>query len=170
MMQVTTPKRDRSPLRLRVAGVLAATAIALLPVPSAADQGGISFWLPGAFGSLAAVPGQPGWALGTIYYHSSVDAGGNVAASRAIRLGNRTTNLTVNLNATLDGNVDVALIVPSYTFASPVLGGQLTTSLMAVVGNSQASIDATVTGALGPIGFAASRSVSDSLFSAGDLF
>ena len=153
-----------------MAGVLAATAIALLPVPSAADQGGISFWLPGTFGSLAAVPGQPGWALGTIYLHSSVEAGGNVAASRAIRLGNRTTNLRVNLNADLRGDVDIVAIAPGYTFASPVLGGQLTTILMAIVGNSHASIDATVTGALGPIGFAASRSVSDSLFSAGDLF
>ena len=27
--------------------------------PAAADQGGISFWLPGAFGSLAATPLTP---------------------------------------------------------------------------------------------------------------
>jgi hypothetical protein len=28
---------------------------------AAADEGGVSFWLPGLFGSLAAVPQQAGW-------------------------------------------------------------------------------------------------------------
>jgi hypothetical protein len=59
---------------------------------------------------------------------------------------------------------------PAYTFATPVLGGQLTASVLAIVGRSQARVDANVTGALGSIGFAASRSISDSLFSYGDLF
>jgi hypothetical protein len=34
-----------------------------------ADEGGVSFWLPGIYGSLAAVPAQPGWSLPVIYYH-----------------------------------------------------------------------------------------------------
>ncbi len=140
------------------------------PRPSRADQGGISFWLPGAFGSLAATPVQPGWALGTIYLHSSVSAGGDVAASRAIRLGDRTTNLTINLDARIKAAVDAIAIAPSYTFATPVLGGQLTVTMLTLIGNSQATIDANITGALGPIGFAASRSISDSLFSASDVF
>jgi hypothetical protein len=137
---------------------------------ASADQGGIGFWLPGAFGSLAAVPGQPGWSLGTIYLHSSVSAGGDVAASRAIRLGNTTANLNVNLNANIKGDVDVIMLAPSYTFATPVLDGQLTLSMLALGGRSYGAIDASVTGALGPIGFAASRSVSDTLVSYGDLF
>jgi len=140
------------------------------PALSYADQGGISFWLPGAFGSLAATPTTPGWALGTIYLHSSVSAGGDVAASRAIRLGNRTTNLTVSLDAKLKGDVDFMFFAPSYTFATPVFGGQLAVSLLGAVGNSQAEINANVAGALGPIGFGTSRSVTDSLFSGADLF
>jgi len=40
--------------------LLAAFAIVWVPSTVMADQGGISFWLPGLFGSLAAVPGQPG--------------------------------------------------------------------------------------------------------------
>ena len=28
-----------------------------------ADEGGVSFWLPGLFGSFAAAPGTPGWAV-----------------------------------------------------------------------------------------------------------
>jgi hypothetical protein len=34
-----------------------------------ADAGGVGFWLPGLFGSLAAVPTVPGWAYSTIYLH-----------------------------------------------------------------------------------------------------
>ena len=49
-------------------GIAAAVAIALsfitIPDKARADQGGISFWLPGSFGSLAATPVTPGWALG----------------------------------------------------------------------------------------------------------
>ncbi len=156
--------------RLASALVLGLMVVALNPRPAAADQGGISFWLPGAFGSLAAVPGHPGWSLGAIYLHSSVSAGGDVAASRAIRFGNRTTNLTVNLDAQLRGNVDIGVLAPGYTFAQPVLGGQLTLSMLAIYGRDQANIDANITGALGPIGFATSRSVSRELTAFGDLF
>ena len=33
---------------------------------SHADEGGVGFWFPGLFGSLAAVPQVPGWAIGII--------------------------------------------------------------------------------------------------------
>lgn len=149
---------------------LATTLTATVSAPARADQGGVSFWLPGAFGSLAATPVTPGWAFGSIYIHSTVRGGGNVAASRAIRLGNATTNLTVNLDARIKGAIDAIALAPSYTFATPVLNGQLTVTMLALVGNTTAGIDANITGALGPIGFATSRSISDSLFSYSDLF
>jgi hypothetical protein len=38
-----------------------------LPTPLLADEGGVSFWLPGLFGSLAAVPGEPGPSYAMIY-------------------------------------------------------------------------------------------------------
>jgi len=135
-----------------------------------ADQGGVSFWLPGAFSSLAATPLQPGWSLGMVYLHSSVSAGGNVAASRAINLPNRTVPLTVNLNADLNARVDVGLLSPSYVFTEPVFGGQFALTMLAVYGRQQANIDANVAGALGPIGFATSRSIDQSLSAFGDLF
>jgi hypothetical protein len=47
--------------------VLAFAAVASTPRIALADEGGVSFWLPGLFGSLAAVPQQPGWSLATIY-------------------------------------------------------------------------------------------------------
>ncbi len=30
---------------------------------AAADEGGVSFWLPGQFSSFASVPSDPGWTL-----------------------------------------------------------------------------------------------------------
>jgi hypothetical protein len=47
-----------------------------------ADEGGVGFWLLGAYGSLAAVPQQPGWSLSTVYYHTDVSASGDVARAR----------------------------------------------------------------------------------------
>ena len=73
-------------------------ALTVAPNVALADEGGVSFWLPGMFGSLAATPQQPGWSLATIYYHTSVEAGGDVAASREITIG----RIPVNLNANLD--------------------------------------------------------------------
>lgn len=145
-------------------------AVTLLAAPARADQGGISFWLPGAFGSLAATPVTPGWAMGTIFLNEFVRAGGEVASSRAIRLGNATTNLNVTLDARLNAAVNAIALAPSYTFATPVVGGQLTVTMLTIVGSSNARIDANLTGTLGPIGFARERSISDSLFSASDVF
>src|SRR5580692_9773952 len=42
-----------------------------------ADAGGLSYWLPGTFGSLAAAPGVPGWAYSTIYLHVQEKAQGD---------------------------------------------------------------------------------------------
>jgi hypothetical protein len=93
-----------------------------------------------------------------------------VAASRAIAFPNRTVNLNVNLNAELNGQADLGVLSPNYVFATPVLGGQLAVSTLFIYGRSAADIDATITGALGPIGFATQRSVSDALSAFGDIF
>jgi len=153
------------------ASVLAAIVYALGSQPSAADQGGVSFWLPGTFGSLAATPLQPGWSWSTLYLHSSVSAGGDVAASRAIRIPpDRAVNLSVNLNAQIKGTADVAAFGPTYVFATPVLGGQFAITALGIGGQQHASIDANIAGSLGPIGFATERSISDTLTAFGDVF
>jgi hypothetical protein len=64
--------------------ICSAIALACFASAAKADEGGVSFWIPGFFGSLAATPQQPGWSLATIYYHTSVSAGGNVALAREI--------------------------------------------------------------------------------------
>jgi hypothetical protein len=51
---------------------------------SFADEGGVSFWVPGLFGSLAAAPQVPGWQFAAINYYTNVSASGTVAAAREI--------------------------------------------------------------------------------------
>src|ERR1700759_1721037 len=92
----------------------ALAATALMPQSSKADEGVVSFWVPGLFGSLAAVPQQqPGWQLVTTYYHTSVSAGPDVSRAREISIGNFPANLTATVNANLKANVDLGLFVSS---------------------------------------------------------
>jgi hypothetical protein len=148
----------------------AITAAALtVPQIAQADEGGVSFWVPGFFGSLAATPQQPGFAMASIYYHTTVSAGGEVAFARQVSRGNITANLSGNVGANLDASADLVLLAPSYTFATPVLGGQAAVALLVPVGRANASVDATLTGTVGPIGFTRSAGRDDSVSGFGDL-
>ncbi len=53
-----------------VAGIAGMFALLGHPQAAFADEGGVSFWVPGFFGSLAATPQQPGWSVANIYYHT----------------------------------------------------------------------------------------------------
>jgi len=46
---------------------LVLSAMIVVTKTAQADEGGVGFWLPGLFGSLAAAPQVPGWSLGMIY-------------------------------------------------------------------------------------------------------
>ena len=135
-----------------------------------ADEGGVSFWIPGFYGSLAAVPPQPGWSVVTIYYHTSVRAGGDVTFARQVNRGGITTNFSGNLAFNLDLDADLAIVIPTYSFSRPVLGGRLSVSLMGIAGREQAAVDATLTG-VGPLGLVSiSRGRSDDATGSSDLF
>lgn len=153
----------RGPLALAIA-----TSISIA-TPAFADEGGVSFWLPGLFGSLAAVPQQPGFSFGMIYYHTSVSAGADVAFARQVSRGRLTTNFTGNLSANLGADADLGLAVPTYTFASPLFGARASISMLVPFGRNKVDVDATLMGALGPIGFTAGASRSDSVSGFGDL-
>src|ERR1700742_1252267 len=124
----------------RRVGVAAASVLASGIVLSSqcalADESGISFWVPGFFGSLAATPQQPGWALANIYYHTSVSASGSVALAREFQIGEVPTNVTVaaRQNASVNANGDLGFVIPTYVFATPVLGGQASASLIGAYG------------------------------------
>jgi hypothetical protein len=146
-----------------------------VPTIAAADEGGVSFWLPGLFGSLAAVPQQqPGWSLATIYFHDSVTAGADVGRAREFTIGNIPINASANLSARLNSNIDLALVVPTYTFANSFFGGQVALSLMGIHGGVNTSLAGTLSGTLGtPFGsvsFLRSPAISDSVMGFGDLY
>jgi hypothetical protein len=123
----------RSTPREALAGALALGVVMVSQTLAKADEGGVSFWIPGFFGSLAAAPQQAGWSLTTMYYHASVSAGGDVAIARERTLGNIPVNLTLsaNLNASVSSQADLGFMVLSYVLPTPVLGGQVSFALLA---------------------------------------
>jgi hypothetical protein len=143
---------------------------AFAPPVAMADEGGVSFWLPGLFGSLAAVPGQPGFSFANIYYHTTVSAGIDVAAAREVTIGRFNPTVSALLNGSLNASADLYLAIPSYVFATPVLGGQASVSMATIYGRSNTSLAATVSGSLGPIPFTRSDSIADSVTGFGDLY
>jgi hypothetical protein len=149
---------------------IGAVAAGSASVPACADEGGVSYWLPGRFGSLAAVPGVPGWSMAEVYYHTSVGASGTVAAARQIQIGRIPANVNVSLNANLTAQADLLLLNPTYTFATPVLGGQLAIGITGLFGRSSANIDGTLTALLGPLPITRTGSIGDSITSFGDLY
>lgn len=154
--------------RLLQTGVVAAAMFAT-PQFALADEGGVSFWVPGFFGSLAATPQQAGWSLATVYYHTSVKAGGEIVFARQVSRGRIATNFSGNLDASLNADADLGFVIPTYVFATPVLGGQAAVSLVVPGGRNKVSADATLTGALGPIGFTRSGGRTDTTMGFGDI-
>ncbi len=138
------PSRHRRRLVSAVAGpakcITAAALVAafLGPQRALADDSGISFWLPGLFGSLAATPGVPGWAWSTVYIHNEVAAGAGQQFPRGGRI-----------DIGIAGRVDLVAFGPTYIFATPVLGAQASASLLGVAARSEASAALSLTGPLG---------------------
>jgi hypothetical protein len=153
-----------------VCGALTLAAVFSFTGFSLADEGGVSFWLPGQVGILAAAPQQPGWALAIINYYTSVNAGGSVAAAREITAGRFSTTVNLSLKANLNASAELALVNPSYTFATPVFGGQFAVSMTGIVGRSTTDLNGTLTASVGPLAVTRQGSLSDSVTSFGDLY
>lgn len=104
--------------------VRATAALALtvaLGVPQSAlraDEGGVSFWLPGQYGSFAAIAPDPGFSLPLQSYCYQGDAGGE----RELERGGK-------LSADLDTDFCAQFIAPTWTFDTTVLGGRPSLSL-----------------------------------------
>jgi len=141
-----------------------------------ADESGVSFWVPGFFGSLAATPQQPGWSVANIYYHTSVEAGGNVALAREFQIGQIPANLTAtaHLNATVNATGDLGFVIPTYVFATPVLGGQASASLIGAYGVVSTTLAGQLAGSItgpggGSIPFMRSDDINNTTWGFGDL-
>jgi hypothetical protein len=131
---------------------LAALAIAAISAPrAAADEGGVSFWLPGQYGSFAAAAPTPGWSMPLVLYNY----GGAIGAGRLLPRGRL---LSSGLNESFDG----LFIAPTFTPATTILGAQPNFSLAFAPAYTSTSAHI----GLDPL----PASQSDSLFGGSDLY
>lgn len=98
-----------------------------------ADEGGASFWLPGQYASLAAVPPSPGWSLSTDAYFYS----GGVSASEIFSHGR-------TLSAGEDMGEALLLLSLAYAPETKVLGGQPSLSIGGGYGGNRVQADLAV--------------------------
>ncbi|MGB9319232.1 MAG: hypothetical protein WCB77_01315, partial [Pseudolabrys sp.] len=115
----------RSFVRLKFAARIAAVPIAgsivvATATSSRADEGGVSFWVPGFFGSLTAAPQVPGFSFANVLYYSQVSAGGNVAFAKQVPLGNINVNFNGNLNANVHGSAEPRRIIAEWRKTQPM--------------------------------------------------
>jgi len=108
--------------------------------------------------------------MAEVYYHTSVSAFGNAAAAREIQVGRIPATVNVDLNLHLNAQADLVLLNPTYTFATPVLGGQLAIGVTGLFGRSSANLNGTLTAAVGPLALTRTGSIADSITSVGDLY
>ena len=136
--------------------------------PSKADESGVSFWVPGFFGSLAATPQQPGFSFTTIGYHTSVKASDSVAFARQVSRGRITTNFVAGLNANLQARANLAIAIPNYVFETPVFGAQASVLMLIPYGRMGADVDARLFAGIGPFGVVRGSLDSDAVTGFGD--
>lgn len=149
--------------------VLAFATVASAPKTAVADEGGVSFWLPGLFGSLAAAPVQPGWSMTAMEYYDSVRAGGDVSLAREVTIGRFNPTLRVDASASLHAHIDLGILLPTYTFEQRFFGAQTTVGVLFPVGKVDTTLQGMISGTLGPFGFSKFGSRTDEVTAAGDL-
>jgi hypothetical protein len=122
---------------------------------AAADEAGVSFWLPGQYAAFAAETGTPGLSFEAAFYHatSSAQRGATFDRDGHIQVGVKSPS-------------DFVMLTPTYTFNTAILGGQPAFGMTALVGRNVTSVTATL---IGPGGGTLSGSQSDRIVSFGDL-
>lgn len=155
-------------------GAIALAAVVSFAGISLADEGGLSFWVPGFFGSLAAAPQQPGWSWASIYYQTSVSGSGAIALAKEFEIKNIPLTFKGQANINVKATGDLGFAIPSYVFATPMFGAQASVSLVAAYGTPVTSLNGTVSGTIigpggGSIPFMKSGSANDSMFGFSDL-
>ncbi|MHB0771635.1 SphA family protein [Bradyrhizobium sp. 1.29L] len=135
-------------------------ATAACPTQALADAGGVGFWLPGIFGSLAAAPTVPGWSYASIYLHLQAKAGGT---QNFVTSGGARGSVVTGLNA----HADALALGITYTSPMSVLGGQAALSILTAPGNVGLGIDASLTG---PLGNAISGARTDNRTTLSDVY
>jgi hypothetical protein len=137
--------------RMRPAMGLALAIVAWPGSAALADEGGVSFWLPGQYGSFAAVAPSPGWSMPILFYNYGGSAGRGAALPRG------------HLLATgLDTSFVGLFIAPTYTPDTMILGARASFSLAFAPSYNTSTANVN----LGRL----SASRSDSVFGGSDLY
>ena len=125
------------PVKRRITQIAAILLVSALMMTgwtdSWADEGGTSFWLPGQYASLAAVPPNPGWSLSTGFYYYSGGTSGSSIFSRG-----------ETLYSGIDSRDLMLLVTPAYAPQTKILGGQPSLSLGGGYGRNWAQADLSV--------------------------
>lgn len=143
-------------MRNYVAAMAALAAISTAMAPASADEGGASVWLPGQFASWAASQSDPGFSLETIFYTRRASATAGMTFSRG-----------GGLLAGVDISEQYVFLTPGYTFADPVLSGQLYLGLTFSAGRNGTSVWGVLTG---PRGNSVSAGAWDEASGVSDLY
>ena len=136
-----------------------------LPTKMASASG-----FPACSAVLRRFRSSPAGLLATANYFTSVGASGAVAASREITIGRFNPTVSVNFNVNLNTKFEAVLLNPSYVFGTPVLGGQLTLGMLALVGNNNTDLNGTLTLKPGPFSVTRQGSISQTTTGLGDLY
>lgn len=122
---------------------------------AAADEAGVSFWLPGQYAAFAAQPGKPGLSFEAAFYHATASAQRSVDFER-----------DGHIQVSVKSPSDFVMLTPTYSFANTILGGQPAIGLTALIGRNVTSVGATLAS---PGGATLSGSRSDQVGGFGDL-
>ena len=148
--------KTRSVVASALCAAAAMAATSLAGGPARADEDGVSFWRPGLYSSLAAVPGERGWSMTNIFIYES----GSASATHGFPRGGK-------LAVGVDGTVFADFGGLTYAFAKPVLGGQFSLGMLALPGQAVGTISGTLTG---PGGATVSGARTDTDTGFGDLY
>lgn len=116
-----------------------------------ADEGGTSFWLPGQYGSFAALAPDPGFGLAFVTYRYSSQSSHS-----------RPLDFDGDLKLGLDADYLGQFIVPSYTLDTTVWGGRPSFSVAFIPAKNDVSADISIGGA--------TASASDSVSGMSDIY
>jgi hypothetical protein len=153
-MRSVGSKSDYPKSKFQILGSL--VALALGCHAAVADESGVSIWLPGTFGSLAAVPTQPGFQWSTTFYHATATS----ESSKQFEEGGRiVTGLSPKPN--------LIQLSPSYAFEDLVLGAQCSLAVTTVPAFVSNRVTSTL---IGPRGGTLSGVDTQSVQGFGDLY
>jgi hypothetical protein len=117
-------------LRRTVVCLVVAAHVSCACPTAHADEGGVSFWLPGNFGSFAATPSDPGWSCPLLLYPSI----GHQEAGKQTVLGGR-------IAAGMRSSCGLLFLTPTLTFAKPWWGAQASAALGLGFGYATVEVD-----------------------------